>query len=105
MEFFAHNMAGVSNYPNLTLAQIFSKGSNGSIKRFVEFINEIYKRTRPLIAEKDDQAARIAFVQIWSSVIFPVLQPELFNEFLGFDLKNEENQKKFIKGLFSRFTV
>jgi len=106
--FLQDTLEGAINYPNLTKAHFdgaFNKNDfdSNSVHRLNNFLGELHGIVRSELKQEDDLKSRIAVSQLFSSILMLGMMPDLFNKFLNFDLKDKENQKKFIQILLENF--
>jgi len=73
------------------------------VHRLNNFLGELHGIVRSELKQEDDLKSRIAVSQLFSSILMLGMMPDLFNKFLNFDLKDKENQKKFIQILLENF--
>lgn len=109
LQFFLEDtVQGAINYPNLTkahLAEPFIKGdfSTNSVSKMNEFLNKLQELTQNILPSKDDMEQKLVIVQIFSAFLLTGMMPNLFNQFLGTEMKNEEIQKKFVAVLIQNY--
>jgi len=69
------------------------------IERLCSFLTRLDARFTGDMSERDSAKNRLALTQIVSSVLFIGLMPDFFGKFLGVDLKDKKQQKKYIESL------
>lgn len=106
--FLEDTLEGAVNYPNLTkahLAEAFLKNdfNTNSVIRINEFLTEFHGLIRNNLRSGDDIKSRIAVSQLFSAFLMIGMMPDLFSEFLNFDLKDKKNQKVFVETLLENY--
>ncbi len=106
--FLEDTMEGTVRYPNLTkthFSDTFNNNdySTNSVHRINEFLIEFHSLIRNNLRSEGDLKRRIAISQLFSAFLMIGMMPDLFSEFLNFDLKDKENQKVFVETLLENF--
>ena len=106
--FLEDTLEGSLNYPNITKAHLNEtfNGSNyetNTVRRLNDFLSEFQNLIQSELKQEAGIKSRIAVSQLFSSILMLGMMPDLFNKFLIFDLKDKENQKKFIQILLKNF--
>ncbi|MCK5051778.1 MAG: TetR/AcrR family transcriptional regulator [Candidatus Cloacimonetes bacterium] len=106
--FLEDTLEGAVNYPNLTKAhfdETFNKSNydTNTLYRLNKFLLEFHSLTNDVLRSEDDVKNRIAVAQLFSAFLMIGMMPDLFSEFLNFDLKDKENQKVFVETLLENY--
>ncbi len=106
--FLEDTLEGALNYPKITKAHLnetFNRSNyeTNTVRRLNDFLFEFHNLIQSELKQEASIESRIAVSQLFSSILMLGMMPDLFNKFLNFDLKNKENQKKFIQILLENF--
>jgi len=106
--FLEDTLEGAINYPNITkahLADTFNKNDfdTNSVQRLNVFLSKFHGLIRNILRQDDDLKSKIAISQLFSAFLMIGMMPDLFSEFLNYDLKNKENQQNFVETLLENF--
>jgi len=106
--FLEDTLEGAFNYPNITKAHLNetfnkSKYDTNTVQRLNHFLSELHNLIQDELKQETGIESRIAVSQLFSTILMMGMMPDLFNRFLDFDLKDKENQKKFIRILLENF--
>ncbi len=106
--FLEDTVQGAINYPNLTKAHltepfIKSNFNTNSVSKMNEFLDDLQSLIQNILPFEDDMEQKMAIVQIFSAFLMTGMMPDLFKQFLGIEMKNEEIQKKFVNVLMKNY--
>ena len=106
--FLKDTLEGAITYPNLTKAHladslIKNDFSTNSVQKINEFLTVFHGFIKNILRPEGDLESKTSAVQLFSSILMLGMMPDLFNKFLNFDLKDKENQKKFIQILLENY--
>jgi len=107
--FLKDTLQGAVNYPNLTkahLSETYNKSNydTNSVQRINAFLIEFHELIKGILNSDDEMESKMAVVQLFSSFMMIGMMPDLFNDFLNIDLKESENQQKFVQTLINNFS-
>lgn len=71
--------------------------------RFMPLLDDLGKRLKPLVDEKERAGLKLSAVQMCSSLFFAGLFPRWFKDFLGYDFSSPKRQKEFIAHLLRHY--
>ena len=106
--FLEDTLEGALNYPNITKAHLnetFNRSNyeTNIVRRLNDFLSEFHNLIQSELKQEAGIESRIAVSQLFSSILMLGMMPELFSEFLNYDLKDKENQQIFVQTLLKNF--
>ncbi|HBF37814.1 MAG TPA: hypothetical protein DDW50_10875 [Firmicutes bacterium] len=73
------------------------------IEKLNNFLNRLYDHTGDKISEKNAEKAKMAIIQMISSIMFISLVPNFFKRFLNVDFKEPAIQKEYMEILMEHY--
>ena len=106
--FLEDTIEGAINFPNITkahLADTFNKSDyrTNTVQRLNGFLSEFHGLIKNVIRSENEAKNKTAVVQLFSSILMVGMMPDLFSEFLNYDLKDKENQKNFVETILENY--
>lgn len=107
--FFTDLFQGSLRWPNLTRSHIYGPITDNNYHGvFVDWLNEIAEKLTGKVrdfhtGEIDEGTLKLTITQMMYVVFLWSLMPDLFNQFLGFDFRETQNQEQFIDLLLERY--
>jgi len=106
--FLEDTIQGAINYPNLTKAHltepfIKSNFNTNSVSKMNEFLDNLQSLIQHILPFEDEMERKLAIIQLFSAFLLTGMMPNLFKQFLGTEMDNEEIQKKFVDVLMKNY--
>ncbi len=108
VSFLKDTMKGMMNYPNLTKAHfqesfVNNRNDSYSVKRMNDFLNNFQSLISGLLKAETEKQRKIDVIQIWTALMMPGMMPGLFQDYLGFDLTDPDDQSAYIQSLLDHY--
>lgn len=106
-DFLAYTFEGMIRYPGFMKANFYEAFINNnydgaSVKWINDTLNSLLENMKQNNPEINLEDIKLSMTQMISSILLVGLMPNLFNDFLGMDIRDAESQKKYIDYLFER---
>jgi AcrR family transcriptional regulator len=104
-DFLAYTFEGMIRYPGFMKANFYEAFINNnydgtSVKWINDTLNSLLENMKQNNPEINLEDIKLSMTQMISSILLVGLMPNLFNDFLGMDIRDAESQKKYIDYLF-----
>ncbi|MDP8269540.1 MAG: TetR/AcrR family transcriptional regulator [Candidatus Tenebribacter davisii] len=109
LQFFLEDtVQGAINYPNLTKAHLmesFIKGdfNTDSVIKINDFLTDLHNLIQKILPFEYEIERKLAIIQLFSSFLMIGMMPNIYQRFLGTEMKNVEIQKKFVEVLIKNY--
>jgi TetR/AcrR family transcriptional regulator, regulator of cefoperazone and chloramphenicol sensitivity len=108
VNYLKDTVKGMMNYPGLTRAHFsgsFNNNNNDSysIQRLNQFLKTFHDLISNLMKTDAEKQQKQEIVQIWSALMLPGMMPGVFEEFLGYDLTDPDDQAEYIESILDHY--
>lgn len=106
--FLTYTFEGMIRYPGFMKANFYEAFINNdydgpSVKWINDALNSLLDNIKQNNPEVNVEDIKLSMVQMISAMMLVGLMPGLYTEFLGMDIRDDENQKRYIDYLFERY--
>lgn len=88
------------SYAHLRDALVNQCYDGPAVQRGIEFLRQLEMRLVQKHAHCDRDTLRNLLVQLWSSLMLTALLPQLYEQFVFLDLKDDEQRSRYVRQLF-----